>query len=96
LNLAYDQKSETYHEIRSIAEKGRNQQGGKLGSRWQKISNQIPIKIDIARIKVLGADGKGKLRATSSVQQEICTKANKLRKFYVIDNVTDKKTKQRQ
>ncbi|MCS5710942.1 ankyrin repeat domain-containing protein [Candidatus Berkiella aquae] len=96
LNLAYDQKLDTYHEIRSIAEKGHNQQGAKLGSRWQKMPNQAPIKIDIARIKVLGAEGKGKLRATGSVQQEIRTKANKLRKLYVIDQVTDKKAEKRQ
>lgn len=90
LNLCYDRKTNTYHEIRSIAETGNNQQGVKLGSRWVTDPNQPPKQVDIARMKVLGVGGKGKLRAIGYSQQQITTDS-RVRKLYVIDTLTDKK-----
>ncbi|MCS5711517.1 ankyrin repeat domain-containing protein [Candidatus Berkiella aquae] len=93
--LCYNKQTNNYHEVRGIAEKGLNQQGVKLSSKWVTGNNQQPTKIDIARMKVLGADGKGKLRAIGQVQQEIRTQNNRIRKLYVINEIEEKKKEKR-
>lgn len=95
MSLIYDKESGHYHEVHSIAERGYNKQGVKFGSLWQNDPHQQPKKVPIARLKILGAEGEGKLRATGTIQQVCQTAPNKFRKLYVIDRVVDKKEEQR-
>lgn len=88
-------EEQNYYPIKRITEKRHNQQGVKLGTTWIKKENNKSEKVATARMKVLGKEGKGKLRATEQVGFEIETPDNQKRKMYVINEVMDKKKEQR-
>lgn len=83
--------SQQYHPIKGIAAKGKNQQGAKLSSQWVTNDKNQREKVDIVRLKVLGADGKGKLRATGYKKEQFVSSDSRLLKLYEVSTVVEKK-----
>ncbi len=80
-----------YQPVKAISSDSKNQQGAKLFT----VNHENGNKIARARLKVLGAHGKGKLRAQGMVEQTICSQDGKLLKLYVFREVTEKKSEER-
>lgn len=93
--LPFHQYVRDKEAICSIPKFGRNQQGVKFGTSWTMGSENKKTKVCTARMKILGADGIGKLRATGQVQQEVRTPDGRMKKLYVLENVVDKKQEKR-
>lgn len=95
LKLIREEVTGQYHSIASIAPKGFNQQGVKLSSIVIADGNGQPKRVPIARLKILGSEGNGKLRAIGYVNETNVASDSRKRKLYVISDVIDKKEEQR-
>lgn len=80
--LFKDKDANCYHPIKGIDPKGKNQQGAK-------------VKSNLVRLKILGCDGQGQLRAWGQVEQEIKLPDNRIKKLFVINEVVTKKVENR-
>lgn len=81
--------------IRGVATKGLNKQGAKLSSELITDDNYKKKRIPIVRLKILGAEGKGKLRAKGYICEENSSVNGHKRKMFLISEVVDKKREQR-
>ncbi|MGE3319205.1 MAG: ankyrin repeat domain-containing protein [Candidatus Berkiella sp.] len=80
----------TYYPVASIASKGLNKQGIKLGTALSHEQGKAPENIAVGRLKI-----EGTKRAKGRVEQTILAENGKQRKLYVFREVVDKKTEER-
>lgn len=87
--LIRDPSKKTYFPVTSIAEKGKNKHGIKLGTTFITNEKQKE-KISYGRLKIGGTD-----RAHGYIEQTVTDEKGKLRKLYVFRHVVSKKEEQR-